>query len=200
MTSLPPIEYVLSSTADPNSPLAQALAILFEPTPTLFSELVPGLVSHIASRSTPITSYSELIDASLDVIATWDDDLKAQFIAGHPRIGEVKGLSHLSAKEQAATATPPEVLARLAHLNACYEHLYPGLRYITFVNGRSRAAIKDEMEGVLGVEPSLSASQPSASSIAVVQTGTKEWKDELERAVVDIGKIAQSRLKALGST
>ena len=45
---------------------------------------------------------------------------KAAFVAGHPRIGEVHNLSRLSAGEQAAAATPPEVLARLAHLNACY--------------------------------------------------------------------------------
>lgn len=31
-------------------------------------------------------------------------------------------------------------------LNSLYEESYPGLRYTTFVNGRSRAEIAQEME------------------------------------------------------
>lgn len=31
-------------------------------------------------------------------------------------------------------------------LNSLYEEMYPGLRYTTFVNGRSRAAIASELE------------------------------------------------------
>ena len=101
-------------------------------------------------------------------------------------------------KEQAAAATPPEVLARLTHLNACYEYKYPGLRYITFVNGRSRAVIMEEMEGVLGFERSFSASEPTVNSVKKVDVGGKEWKVELNRAVIDVGRIAQSRLGTLG--
>jgi hypothetical protein len=33
--------------------------------------------------------------------------------------------------------------------NAEYRKLYPGLIYLTFVNGRSREAIADEMEAFL---------------------------------------------------
>ncbi|PCH44199.1 hypothetical protein WOLCODRAFT_104748 [Wolfiporia cocos MD-104 SS10] len=198
MAALPPLNSVLASGSDVDDPLASALATLFEPSPILYSDLVPGLAAYIPASSRPIAMYSDLIDASLAVISTWSDDLKAQFIAGHPRIGEVKGLSHLSAKEQAAAATPPEVLARLAHLNACYEYRYPGLRYITFVNRRTRAMIKDEMEGVLRLEPSLSSNQPVVETVGRVEVAGEEWKKELERAVVDVGKIAKSRLKSLG--
>jgi len=90
------------------------------------------------------------------------------------------------------------VLARLAHLNACYERRYLGLRYITFVNGRSRGAIAEEMEDVLGVEHSLSPDQPDIGGIESVSVGGVEWKAELDRAVADVGQIAKSRLRALG--
>ncbi|KAI0923846.1 hypothetical protein AcW1_006691 [Taiwanofungus camphoratus] len=199
MITLPPLEDVLPSSSGADSPFAKSLAILFEPSQTLYSDLVPGVVSYLQSASEKPGTYSDLIDDSLKVISTWTDELKARFIAGHPRIGEVKGLSHLSAKEQAAVATPPEVLARLAHLNACYEHRYPELRYITFVNGRTRTAIKEEMEVALGLEPSLSPDQPAVESLGSVKVGGEEWRKELERAVMDVGRIAKSRLKSLGA-
>ncbi|KAH9888847.1 OHCU decarboxylase-domain-containing protein [Cubamyces lactineus] len=195
---LPPLLEALSdSSGKEDGPLARALALLFEPSPVLYRTLVPAVATHIQSTP-PVLSYYALIDVSLEVISSWSDAQKAEFIAGHPRIGEVKGLSQLSAQEQAAKATPPEVLARLAHLNACYEHRYPGLIYITFVNGRSRAEIKDEMEDVLGLEHSLSPDEPPVESMQSEEIGSDEWKKELERAVVDVGQIAKSRLKNLG--
>jgi len=45
-------------------------------------------------------------------------------------------------------------------LNAFYEETYPNLRYITFVNGRSRAEIVPELE----VRLSLSLPLPSLPS------------------------------------
>ena len=194
--SLPTIEAISSSTADRDAPLATTLAILFEPSDVLFATLVPQTRDRL--QTNPISSYSELLKVASTVISGWDDDLKTQFIAGHPRIGEVNGLSRLSAQEQAAKATPPEVLARLAHLNTCYEHHYPGLIYITFVNGRSRAQIMEEMEDTLGVARSLSADQPPVSSIKVIPRESDEWKSELERAVKDVCRIAESRAKGLG--
>lgn len=196
--SLPPLADALASTPDRDGPLAQTLATLFEPSPILYSDLVPAMIAHIPTSPTPITTYSSLIDVAQRVISQWPASRKAQYIAGHPRIGEVKNLSHLSAKEQAAIATPPEVLARLNHLNQCYEHRYEELRYITFVSGRSRAMIKDEMEGVLGLGPSDDPNQPPVESISKVEVGGEEWTNELERAVGDVGRIAKSRLKALG--
>lgn len=199
MSTLPPLTVPNTATADPSGSddevLSRALAVLFEPSPTLASYLVPQVSARIQSAN--VHSYTELIDASLAAIATWDDALKAQFIAGHPRIGEVKGLSLLSAKEQAAVATPPEVILRLQHLNACYERQYSGLRYITFVNGRSRTAIMHEMEDMLGLDRSLSGTEPEIGDIVVVEEGGQAWKRELERAVQDVGKIAKSRLASL---
>ncbi|KAF7370875.1 putative allantoinase 1 [Mycena sanguinolenta] len=187
MTSLPPIE-----TID-ESQIGHILRTLLEsniPFDPLLPAGNPGFVS-----------YTELLDAALAQVATWSVSTRAKFIAGHPRIGETKNLSVLSAKEQGATPTvaptPPEVLARLAHLNACYERRYSGLRYITFVNGRSRAEIAREMEDVLGLPHSLSPDQPPVEEITVIKPETDAWTSELDRAVVDVGRIAHSRLGAM---
>ena len=191
-THLPPLDETLSSAAS----LSEALSVLFEPSSAITEQLVPQLVEQL--QTTPVTSYATLIDAAVDIISHWHDGLKVQFIGGHPRIGEVKNLSHLSAQEQAAKATPPAVLARLAHLNSCYERRYPGLRYITFVNGRTREAIMEEMEDALELPRSLSDNEPALASIAMVEVSGDAWEVELERAVQVVGRIAKSRLAALG--
>lgn len=197
MTSLPSLEEIAASTSNGDrSALDTTLSLLFESSPILHSQLVPQVSTLL--QSNPPATYASLIDVSITTIVKWPSDLQAQFIAGHPRIGEVKNLSHLSAKEQAAAATPPEILARLAHLNACYERRYPGLIYITFVNGRSRGVIMEELEGVLGLPKSLSADEPHVEEIAVIEAGSKEWEEELHRAAEDVGKIAKSRLASLG--
>lgn len=200
---LPALPDILSSPSSQDAPLAQTLSILFEPSHILQVTLVPQLVLSLTSNST-ITSYAQLIDATLHTISAWNDKLRAQFISGHPRIGESKNLSSLSAKEQGiavTTAAPPTsaaVLARLAHLNACYERRYPGLRYITFVNGRTRAVIAEEMEDILGVGHSLEHNELSLDDIEPVEVEGMEWKAELDRAVIDVGRIAKSRLGAFG--
>jgi len=196
--TLPPISTILSSPLG----LANALSTLLEPSPIIHSTLVPHLASAL-TREPIITSYAGLIDIAISTLnATCDDTLRAQFIAGHPRIGESRNLSNFSAKEQGAsttaTATPPDVLRRLAHLNACYEYTYPCLRYITFVNGRSRATIAEEIEDVLGIEHSLEGGEPPIERLEPVDVGGDRWKDELDRATQDVGRIAKSRLKMLG--
>ncbi|KAF8845209.1 hypothetical protein BDN67DRAFT_962158 [Paxillus ammoniavirescens] len=177
------------------------LTLLFEHSDVLGQNLLPAL---LATRPNPTISdasdVEKILGASLEIIKSWDLELQAQFIAGHPRIGETKKLSALSSKEQSGSTshpTPPEVLARLTHLNACYEHVYPGLRYITFVNGRSRAAIAEELEDKLKTSHSLSPDQPPVDSFMPVEKHSQEWRQELDRAVGDVGQIAQSRLDKL---
>lgn len=195
--TLPSIADIRS--ADGDAPLASVLSTLFEPSDVLLTHLVPQLKERLAAADNQhLTSYSQLVDIALSIIEGWDESLRAEFISGHPRIGEVNNLSKLSAQEQAAKATPPEVLARLAHLNACYEYQYPGLVYITFVNGRTRTAIMREMEDALGLPQSLDASQPPIGSLLTIPKGDPRWKQELERAVQDVGKIAKSRIIGLG--
>lgn len=106
--SLPSLQEACSSKAA----LDQALSTLLEPSTTLKEHLVPALSSTISSHSP--ASYSVLVDLCEREISTWSIDEKADFLGGHPRIGEVKNLSALSSKEQSnAQATPPEVLAKL---------------------------------------------------------------------------------------
>ncbi|KAL1747924.1 Oxo-4-hydroxy-4-carboxy-5-ureidoimidazoline decarboxylase [Schizophyllum fasciatum] len=192
--ALPRLSAIQASSGDSEGPLASALALLLEPSPVLLTRLVPEL----ARADLQLQSYAALVDAALEAVSRWAPSYQAQFVAGHPRIGETQALSHLSAQEQAARATPPEVLARLAHLNACYERRYPGLIYITFVNGRSRAEIALEMEDKLGLEHSLSPDQPSLDAIEPVIVEGDVWLSEVSRAVGDVGNIAKSRLRSLG--
>ncbi|KAF9453577.1 hypothetical protein P691DRAFT_694577 [Macrolepiota fuliginosa MF-IS2] len=206
MSSLPALDTIREGTSGPDSPLGVTLAILFEPSPILLNTLEPQLSVHLKSQSTLALSqsYAYLIDLALSEIQKWDVPSQSEFISGHPRIGESKNLSNLSATEQGATPTvnptSPEVLARLKHLNTCYEAQYPGLRYITFVNGRSRAAIAEEMEDKLETGRSLSPDEPPLDVFTsnAYSQGDEKWLSELKRAVEDVGKIAKSRLRALG--
>ncbi|KAF9054453.1 Oxo-4-hydroxy-4-carboxy-5-ureidoimidazoline decarboxylase [Panaeolus papilionaceus] len=199
--SLPPLASIYSSPSSTGSDLAKTLVILFEHSPILVDVLEKQLNVVVKSSQSPPTSYTQLIDTALAEIAKWDIPAQAEFISGHPRIGENSNLSKLSAAEQGARGlqpTPPEVLNRLVHLNVCYEVKFPGLRYITFVNGRSRAAIAEEMEDMLGFEHSLSADSPSLDAVSPIEKESEEWRMELQRAIVDIGRIAKSRLGSLG--
>ncbi|PPQ91482.1 hypothetical protein CVT25_013740 [Psilocybe cyanescens] len=200
MSALPTPAEIQSAPSGPISALAITLEVLFEHSPILINLLEPQLAAVLKS-SPPIASYTELINLALEEIEKWEVEEQSEFISGHPRIGESKNLSTLSASEQGAQGlkpTPPEVLARLEHLNACYERRYPGLRYITFVNGRSRAAIVEEMEDMLKFSHSLSDREPTLESVTSVDVASEEWKKELSRAVYDVGRIGKSRLGALG--
>ncbi|KAF8498531.1 Oxo-4-hydroxy-4-carboxy-5-ureidoimidazoline decarboxylase [Russula emetica] len=199
MTS-PPIlpsvtEIYASRDTSRDGPLARAFATLFEPSPALFEFLVPSVITIVedSRRHIPRRTFNALINNGIRELDDWPHSQQASFIGGHPRIGEVKGLSALSASEQAAHATAPEILARLLELNEEYERRYPGLRYITFVNGRSRKMIMEEMEEKLGVGDGWE----KGDSKEVHPLGSEEWVSEVRRALKDIGEIAKSRLVAL---
>ena len=205
LSMIPPLAEIQQGSSNA---LAVALEILFEHSPILINTLQPQLSDILINKKSPLESYTQLINYAIEQIMTWDLSAQSQFISGHPRIGETKNLSKLSAKEQQGGSgsgvavvipTSPEVLARLSHLNACYEIRYPGLRYITFVNGRTRLEIAEEMEDMLGFPHSLSPpDNPPFDTIHPVDISSEEWKRELNRAVHDIGLIAKSRLGALG--
>jgi len=191
---IPPASDIYASRdTSPEGPLARAFATLFEPSPALLEFLVPSVVSTIEASQIPHRSYNALIDTAICELEGWPHGQKASFLGGHPRIGEIKGLSALSASEQAAHATPPEVLARLLDLNEEYERKYPGLRYITFVNGRSRKVIMLEIEEKLGID----GSWVKGESKEVYELGSEEWASEARRALQDVGHIAKNRLAAL---
>lgn len=108
--SLPPLSDVVSSQES----LLEALSTLLEPSASLRDRLAPGLSQTLAARPSKPATYGELVDLAQEQLGAWDQDAKADFLGGHPRIGEVKNLSKLSSKEQSnATPTAPEVLAKL---------------------------------------------------------------------------------------
>ncbi|KAG8893793.1 hypothetical protein FRC01_013347 [Tulasnella sp. 417] len=196
MTSLPSLESALQS----KDSLDRLLSTLFEHSPILSDTLVPQLLERIAAADPKPQSHVEIIDLAADQLRAWPPLSQAAFIDSHPRIGEVTGLSALSAKEQATKATPPTVLARLAHLNALYEQRYTGLKYVVFVNGRSRAEIVPLIEETLGIGPAEEGheAEPALESVVPLEVEDAEWQKELKRAIEDVVHIAKARLKALG--
>jgi hypothetical protein len=54
------------------------------------------------------------------------------------------------------------------------------------------------MEDRLGMRHSSSGDEPApVDSCKPLKIGSREWKLELNRAVVDVGRIAQARLKGM---
>ena len=201
----PSLDEIHKSTPDDGwGALKKVVSTLFEHSPVLDEHLVPELAA------STFASYIDLIDRSATIIRSWPPTLQSSFISGHPRIGEQnpKQLSALSASEQARYYTPPWVIERLGWLNGVYEGRYEGLRYITFVNGRTRREVMEEMESALGVEkargPEWKEGEegeegPSVGDLGLnVRVGGEEWLKELGRAVGEVILIAKDRVKKIG--
>lgn len=130
--------------------MTSILDLLFEPSDELHALAIPTL------QSITFATYPELIDTLRDqllVIAkTVHSDPAARrpllsILGSHPRLGEKKVESAQSAAEQAQLRSGAESEAeKLAVLNAEYEAKFPGLRYVVFVNGRSRDVIMEDMK------------------------------------------------------
>lgn len=134
----------------PQKTQLRVLDTLFEPSPELHQLMIPLL----ANQTFP--SYSTLIDAvgarmsSLSAANSPDRSALFGILGSHPRLGRAPAnpehLSELSKKEQAQLNTGAEEQSeKLRALNAEYEAKFPGLRFVTFVNGRSREVIMVEM-------------------------------------------------------
>jgi len=104
-------------------------------------------------HTTKFETYSDLI-ASVGVQltelsespSTSDTAWLDQILGAHPRLGEKKVDSAQSKAEQAQLNTGgDEETAKLRELNAEYEKAFPGLKYVVFVNGRSRPVIMENM-------------------------------------------------------
>ncbi|KAI4243387.1 MAG: hypothetical protein L6R40_003559 [Gallowayella cf. fulva] len=99
-------------------------------------------------------SYGELIGSigrQLTTLAesssTSDTEWLQNILAAHPRLGQSNVESTQSKSEQAQLNVGGDSSGpSLAELNHLYEQTFPGLRYVVFVNGRSRTAIKDDMK------------------------------------------------------
>lgn len=84
-------------------------------------------------------------------------------------------------------------LTELARLNAIYEAKYPGLRFVTYVAGRSRAAVADELASLLGDKTANLKSASNLPKTEVRGEGTDEWQSELDRASDALWEIAVDR-------
>lgn len=196
--------FSFSDPAAPDSALSKCLRVLFEHSEILDTKITPTLAKKLETSPSPPECYSALVDLAIDVTQRLSLPEQAVFIGAHPRIGEISNLSALSAAEQASKTTPAWVLQRLAHLNICYEHRFPRLVYITFVNGRSREAVMREMEDALCVAavppdaPAEILSAPSPNTFIPAEICGELWAEELARAVKDVGRIAKARLQGMG--
>ncbi|MCJ1402744.1 hypothetical protein MMC11_005965 [Xylographa trunciseda] len=126
---------------------AAVLDLLFEPCVQLHTLSVALL------RERAFPSYDDLI-ASIGVqltdlaesTSTSDMEWLEAILGAHPRLGDKKVNSSQSRAEQAQlNAGKDEESKDLARLNEEYEATFPGLRYVVFVNGRSRAVIMKDM-------------------------------------------------------
>ncbi|KAG7824531.1 hypothetical protein KL909_001753 [Ogataea angusta] len=124
------------------------LDTLFEPCDTLAQVLIPTVFRSCFS------TYSHLIEACRDQLNKLylqyinDRSLKPtidNIVSAHPRLGPPKDanakLSSHSSSEQAQLNADPELAQKLVELNDRYEATFPGLRFVVFVNGRSRDEI-----------------------------------------------------------
>lgn len=142
---LPPIATLPTLTTEQR---AAILDTLFEPSAQLHTLSLPLL------HDTRFPSYPDLIAAigvqltSLAASASTSDTTWLESILGsHPRLGAPKVDSAQSAGEQAQLQAGEGEGEKLRELNELYEQTFPGLRYVVFVNGRSREVIMEEMRG-----------------------------------------------------
>ncbi|KAK3636714.1 hypothetical protein LTR56_014015 [Elasticomyces elasticus] len=125
---------------------ARILDLLFEPSTQLHTLAVPLL------HEKTFSSYNDLISAVgvqltdlAESSSTSDTQWLESILGSHPRLGAKKVDSEQSQAEQAQLQGSGEEAEQLRLLNAEYEQTYPGLRYVVFVDGRSRQVIMDDM-------------------------------------------------------
>ncbi|EEA26130.1 hypothetical protein TMatcc_005619 [Talaromyces marneffei ATCC 18224] len=156
--AVPTLPSITSLPTLPLSDQLKAIDTLFEPSPELHNLLQP-----ILSNAQTFSSYDSLIDEiynKLSTLSATNDPQQKHTLYGilgsHPRLGATSptaqaGLSELSRREQANInkstdeRAAADQAARLAALNREYEEKYPGLRYVTWVNGRGRDVIMVDM-------------------------------------------------------
>lgn len=142
---LPPISNLPNLSAQDR---AAVLDYLFEPCIPLHSLSLELL------RAKSFADYDDLVSSvgvQLSDLAgstsTSDTQWLHDILAAHPRLGEKKVDSAQSSAEQAhLKETEDNEDTSLPDLNTLYEEKFPGLRYVVFVNGRSRDTIKQDMK------------------------------------------------------
>ncbi|KAI1503290.1 Oxo-4-hydroxy-4-carboxy-5-ureidoimidazoline decarboxylase [Biscogniauxia marginata] len=164
--SLPSISSL--STADEGT-IISALDTLFEPSPDIHdmvllairqkhvpadSRVSSGLpATSVSVSGAPFTSYPALINYVgalmlhlVDEPTPERKEMLHRILGSHPRLGAKKVDSAQSQAEQAQLNTgDADEAVKLKALNDEYESRFPGLRYVVFVNGRSRSVIMENM-------------------------------------------------------
>ncbi|KAK0551643.1 hypothetical protein OC861_000120 [Tilletia horrida] len=212
MPTLPsPAELSQSLTKQSLAPLLlHLLECPTEQLPTLTEQSIAA-IQELPASARP-RSYEGLLDVARFIIEDepgWSTEQRARFVSGHPRIGAPlqpnADISDTSRAEQLKGGqTSPETLARLNRLNKLYEIKFPSLRFVTFVNGRSRAAVADELSSILGPnledDQKIDADKPETFPKDQVRPiESEEWQDELTRAEDALWKIAADRAAKLTS-
>ncbi|KAJ6005920.1 hypothetical protein N7451_003864 [Penicillium sp. IBT 35674x] len=135
----------------PREDQLRVLDTLFEPSPELHQLMIPVLANQtFSSYGTLIEAVGGRMSALSAVNSPTDRDVLFGILGSHPRLGRApvnpEHLSELSKKEQEQLNTGAEEQGeQLRALNAEYEQRFPGLRFVSFVNGRSRDVIMAEM-------------------------------------------------------
>ncbi|MCJ1474884.1 hypothetical protein MMC13_003544 [Lambiella insularis] len=143
--SLPPVS---SLSTLPTSERGAVLDLLFEASTQLHT-LAVGILQKetFSSYDDLIASVGVLLTDLAESTSTSDKEWLENILGAHPRLGEKNILSVQSRLEQArldAGAGSEE--EELARLNQEYEKAFPGLRYVVFVNGRSRPVIMNDIK------------------------------------------------------
>jgi len=178
MATLPPITELPTLDTEER---AQVLDLLFEPCQQLHTLSVNLL------RENTYSSYDELIEAvGKQLTDLSESNLESDnkwleaILSAHPRLGEKKVESEQSRKEQAQLNQGGEgETAMLAEMNRKYEATFPGLRYVVFVDGRSRPVIMADMQ-------------------KRIERG--DLKQEKRDAITAMCEIASDRAKKLGAS
>ena len=132
----------------PQSEQGAILDSLFEPSEELCNLVIPRL------QNQTFQSYDEiiaLVRSHLDGLSDSSDSQKLSvldtILGSHPRLGEKKVDSAQSQAEQAQLQSHDEgETHKLSQANQDYEATFPGLRYVVFVNGRSRPTLLEDMK------------------------------------------------------
>lgn len=129
--------------------MEQIINELFEPCAALVQFLLPKLDKNDTIPTTIEKSRSLLLDLinkypNVNEIPPDDMKLICEIVSAHPRLGVPMAiqLSDFSSSEQQSLTTgDPRLAAKLIELNSKYESTFPGLRFVVWVNGRSREEI-----------------------------------------------------------
>ncbi|KAL9106577.1 MAG: hypothetical protein Q9227_008423 [Pyrenula ochraceoflavens] len=183
MAALPPVSTLASL---PTLERASVLDILFEPSTQLHTLSVSSLQEH------NFPTYENLVDSVASQLETLrlsrlesDHEWLDRILVAHPRLGETKVESKLSRGEQAGLKTndpdSENELLQLQRLNAEFEEVFNGLKYVVFVNGRGRPEIMEDMK----------------ARIEQGRAGERTVDDERSAAIEAMALIAKDRAKKI---